>query len=152
MKTIEEVILENSLEQKAKLYKPAKIAFDNPETGVSITNKSAYRVIKDCAETTLLFLPLEIFLKYKNPISSLKGKFNRENVTDLFNRSKNDLVSRALFNSILDTCPRSTLAIPTKSAVHNNNTDDPYGEYSSDTQNDQVDNRSQVDIILSSYE
>ena len=73
MTRIEDVILECSTETKAKLYIPAKKAFESPDTGITIVKPAAYKVIKDCAETTLLFLPIEIFLKFKNPFYGVKG-------------------------------------------------------------------------------
>jgi hypothetical protein len=152
MKRIEDIILESSSEVKAKLFGPAQIAYQNPETGVTITKPSAFRVIKDCAETALLFLPIEVFLKYKSPISSLKGKFNRENVGDLYSRSQNDSVTRVLLNLILDTCPKSPSTIlPSNALKAQINSDDPYGEYGDSGSHTTVENKSLVDIILSIY-
>jgi hypothetical protein len=143
MTNIETVILENSSESKAKLHGPAQKAFTNPETGVTIIKQGAARVIRDCAETTLTFLPIEIFLKYANPVMSLKGKFNVENVKDLFERSKTNTASKLLFNLLLETCPKNTI-ITTK-ADHN----DPYGDYS-EVQDIPVAFNA-VDLILKTY-
>lgn len=143
MTNIETIILENSLEPKAKLYGPAQKAFTNPETGITIIKQSAARVIKDCAETTLTFLPIEIFLKYTNPIQTLKGRFNVENVKDLVERSKTNAVSKLLFDLIIETCPKNT-TIATK-ANHN----DPYGDYS-EVQDIPIASNA-VDLILKTY-
>jgi hypothetical protein len=143
MTNIETIILENSLEPKAKLYGPAQKAFTNPETGITIIKQGAARVIKDCAETTLAFLPIEIFLKYVSPVITLKGKFNVENVKDLFERSKTNTTSKLLLNLLLETCSKNT--INTTKADHN----DPYGDYS-EIQDMPIASNA-VDLILKTY-
>lgn len=154
MKKIEEVILESSSEVKAKLYGPAKKAFEAPDTGITIVKPAAYRVIKDCAETTLLFLPIEIFIKYKSPIQALKGKITREQVIDLYNRTTTDYVAKILFQLILDTCPKSApqLAPVNKaSLISNIETDDPYGAYGDIIPTTEETSKSQVEVIISAY-
>ena len=154
MKKIEDIILENSLEVKAKLYGAAQKAFDAPDTGVTIVKPAAYKVIKDCAETTLLFLPIEIFLKYKSPIQSLRGKFNREQIIDLYNRSSSDLIAKILFNTILDTCPKALPQLITTNPSNLLATVDPdvpngsYGDTAPVTPGLQ---KSPVDIIIQAY-
>jgi len=153
MKRIEDVILENSSETKAKLYQPAKKAFEAPDTGVTIIKPAAYRVIKDCAETTLLFLPIEIFIKFKSPIQVLKSKFEREAVIDLYNRTTTDAVAKILYQLILDTCPKS---VPQLSPVNpanivNSNSDDPYGEYEYGNSAHVQESKSSVDLIIATY-
>lgn len=154
MKRVEDIILENSPETKAKLYLPAKKAFEAPDTGITIIKPAAYRVIKDCAETTLLFLPIEIFIKFKSPIQVLKGKFNRDSVIDLYNRTTTDAVAKILYQLILDTCPKS---VPQLSPVNpanitsHTNVDDPYGEYEYATPTKGEETRNSVDIICSTY-
>jgi len=154
MKKIEEVILDNSSEVKAKLYGPAKKAFEAPDTGITIVKPAAYRVIKDCAETTLLFLPIEIFIKYKSPIQVLKGKITREQVIDLYNRTTTDYVAKILFQLILDTCPKSApqLAPVNKvSLISNIESDDPYGAYGDIIPATEEVSKSQVEIVISAY-
>lgn len=154
MKKIEDIILENSPETKAKLYLPAKKAFEAPDTGITIVKPAAYRVIKDCAETTLLFLPIEIFIKFKSPIQVLKGKFNRESVIDLYNRTTTDAVAKILYQLILDTCPKSMPQLSPVSPANitsNINLDDPYGEYEYSTPNKIEETRNSVDTICSTY-
>lgn len=154
MKKIEEIILENSSEIKAKLYGPAKKAFEAPDTGITIVKPAAYRVIKDCAETTLLFLPIEIFLKYKSPIQSLKNKFSRDQVIDLYNRTTTDYVAKILFQLIVDTCPRSTpqlTPINKANLISNIETDDPYGAYGDMIPTIEESSKSRVDIIVAAY-
>lgn len=154
MKKIEDVILEASTETKAKLYTPAKKAFEAPDTGVTINKPAAYRVIKDCAETTLLFLPIEIFLKFKSPTQALKGKFSREQVIDLYNRTTTDSVAKILFQTILDTCPKAPPQLtPTKAAIITDvDIDDPYDTYGDNTPAQSAEtSKSLVDIIVSAY-
>ena len=154
MKRIEDVILETSSEVKAKLYLPAKKAFDAPDTGVTIVKPAAYKVIKDCAETTLLFLPIEIFLKFKNPIQSLKGKFVRDQIIDLYNRTISDSVAKILFQLILDTCPKSAPSLapvnPTAILSHIDS-EDPYGTYGDTAPVISEELKSSIDIIVAAY-
>jgi len=154
MKKIEEIILETSPETKAKLFGAAKKAFEVPDTGVTIVKPAAYKVIKDCAETTLLFLPIEIFLKFKSPVQSLRGKFNRESVIDLYNRANTDLIAKILFNLILDTCPKAPPQLISNNPTNllsNVDPDDPYGSYGDTAPVVSETTRSQVDIILQAY-
>lgn len=153
-KKIEEIILENSSEVKAKLYLPAKKAFEAPDTGITIIKPAAYKVIKDCAETTLLFLPIEIFLKFKNPIQSLKGKFTRDHVIDLYNRTTTDSVAKMLFQLILDTCPKAPpqlAPVNTAAILTNIDKDDPYGSYGDSSQTILQETKSLVDTIALVY-
>jgi len=154
MKRIEDVILETSTEVKAKLYLPAKKAFDAPDTGVTIVKPAAYKVIKDCAETTLLFLPIEIFLKFKNPIQSLRGKFVRDQIIDLYNRTISDSVAKILFQLILDTCPKSAPSLvpvnPTAILSHIDS-EDPYGTYGDTAPAISEELKSSIDVIVAAY-
>jgi hypothetical protein len=153
MNRIEDVILANSSEIKAKLYQPAKKAFESPDTGINIVKPAAYRVIKDCAETTLLFLPIEIFIKFKSPVQALKGKFTRDAVIDLYNRTTTDAVAKILFQLIVDTCPKSVPQLSTVNPANigNSNTDDPYGEYEYGNSHAVQESKSSVEIICSTY-
>lgn len=152
MNKVENIILENSGEVKAKLYGPAKKAFEAPDTGITIVKPAAYKVIKDCAETTLLFLPIEIFLKYKSPTQTLRGKFTREQIIELYNRTVKDTAAKILFQLILDTCPKSapSLAPVNPSNVLNIDNNDPYGSYGDSTPVVE-ESRSLIDIICSAY-
>lgn len=92
----EQVILDNSSEQIAKLYNPAAKASDAPDTGVEIKNKAAYFVIRDCAKVTREYLPLHVWLLYSDPLIQLKGKFARKDVEDFLARSNKEEYARAL--------------------------------------------------------
>ncbi len=86
----EEVILNNSKEQVAKLYGPADRAHKNPETGVEIKKKSAYYVIRDCADITRQYLAIHVWGLYDDPILTLKGKFTSNQVKDFLSRSEKE--------------------------------------------------------------
>lgn len=154
MSRIEDVILSVSTETKAKLYLPAKKAFEAPDTGITIVKPAAYKVIKDCAETTLLFLPIEIFLKFKSPIQALKGKFTRDQVIDLYNRTTTDSAAKILFQLILDTCPKAPpqlAPVNTAAILTSIDKDDPYGSYGDTSQITSQETKSLVDTIVSVY-
>ncbi|NBO99186.1 MAG: hypothetical protein EBU90_03535 [Proteobacteria bacterium] len=152
MARIEDVILTVSPETKAKLYGPAKKAFEAPDTGVTITKPAAYRVIKDCAETTLLFLPIEIFLKLKSPVQTLKGKVTKDQIVDLYNRASGDSVSKILFQLLLDSCPKSTpQAIPAANILSHVDVDDPYGTYGDNAPVFSEESKSAVELVIATY-
>jgi hypothetical protein len=148
--SIEEVIYSVSPEQKSKLLGPATKAFNNPDTGITANKPSALRVIKDCAETTILFLPIELFVKMNNPLTLLKGKFNAVNVTDLYNRSKNNKIAKLLFDLILETCPKQP-TVQTSVSLQVADESDPYGDYDNSVSTVAVQQSSPVQIILQHY-
>ena len=132
----EQVILDNSPEQIAKLYKPAAKAHDAPDTGVDINNKAAYFVIRDCAKMTREYLPLHVWLLYDDPLVQLKGKFARKDVEDFLTSSNKNEHARALKKVIVSDIkdkyevtstpqPQST----TKSVSIEAGDDDIYGYY-----------------------
>lgn len=92
----EEVILENSDEQIAKLYGSAARAAEKPETGIEIKKKAAYYVIRDCATVTRKYLALHVWGTYNDPIIDLKGKFTSNEVKDFIARSKTDTEAKLL--------------------------------------------------------
>ena len=83
----EEVILNNSSEQIAKLYGPAERAYNKPDTGIDVNKKSAYYVIRDCANITRQYLAIHVWGLYEDPILTLKGKFTSNQVKDFLSRS-----------------------------------------------------------------
>ena len=86
----EQVILENSTEQIAKLYGSAARAADKPDTGVEIKKKAAYYVIRDCADITRQYLAIHVWGLYEDPILTLKGKFTSNQVKDFLSRSNKE--------------------------------------------------------------
>jgi hypothetical protein len=87
-----EILLENSKVKEAKLYAPAKKASNNPETGITIQNKSAYHVIKDCANITIKYLPHYVFANYEYPFTELSGKFKRKDIEEFVSSTEKDIV------------------------------------------------------------
>jgi hypothetical protein len=86
----EEVILDNSKEQIAKLYGPADRAHKKPDTGIEVKKKSAYYVIRDCADITRQYLAIHVWGLYDDPILTLKGKFTSNQVKDFMARSEKE--------------------------------------------------------------
>ena len=85
--TFEEKIIKNSDIRQSKLMRPAKIAFDKPDTGVTINKKGAYYLIKDSAEITVQYLVHLCYGSYKAPLKDLKGKFTQSEIIDFVGRS-----------------------------------------------------------------
>jgi hypothetical protein len=92
----EEVILENSSEPIAKLYKSACKASITPDIGVEIKKKAAYYVIRDCATLTRKYIATHIWGTYDDPVVELKGKFTSNEVKDFLTRSKTDIEATLL--------------------------------------------------------
>ena len=77
-----DILVENSDLKESKLLQAANKAYNKPDTGITIQNKGAYNVIKDCANITLKYLPHYIFGSYVNPFSALKGKFKKPDIEE----------------------------------------------------------------------
>jgi hypothetical protein len=99
---IEDKIISACPTRHKKLVRPAKIAATSPDTQVKIYNKSAYYVIKDCADITLKYLPHFAYSQLSNPVSSLKGKISEQEITDFVKRSTTDGCTRQLLQIILN--------------------------------------------------
>lgn len=126
-----EIILENSKVKEAKLYAPAKKASNNPETGITIQNKSAYHVIKDCANITIKYLPHYVFANYEYPFTELSGKFKRKDIEEFVSNTEKDIVLNQLLILILEKNGGLVKETPKISVSDNNDLEigDPYGEY-----------------------
>ena len=96
----QKLIKAGSIRQK-NLFAPAKKASSAPDTGVKILKKSAYFVIKDCADITQKYLPHLLYSSMETPISTLKGKFTQAEIIDFVGRSKEDRWTKQLLNIIL---------------------------------------------------
>jgi hypothetical protein len=127
-----DILLENSSEKMAKLYVPSLKANKNPENGITINNKSAYHVIKDCAYLAHMYLPIFIFEKYIDPFNQLKGKFKRSEISEFINSTKNDIAYRQLLTLILNKAPNQTTTTNVDREVDYVEPNDPYGEYGMD--------------------
>ncbi len=125
-----EILLENSKIKEAKLFSAAKKAANNPDTGITIQNKSAYHVIKDCANITIKYLPHYVFANYEYPFTELMGKFKRKEIEEFVSSSENDISLKQLIILILeqhgsiDTKPEVTIEVNNDIELY-----DPYGEY-----------------------
>lgn len=126
-----EVILENSKLKEAKIYNAAKKAAKNPETGITINNKSAYHVIQDCANITLHYLPHFVFGGYEDPFLELSGKFTRADVQQFVLESERNPFMKQLLDIILGKASKlNTLSTGNETNVRDSfNPADPYGEY-----------------------
>ncbi len=74
--------------KQSKLMRPARVASERPDTGVQILNKSAYFVIRDCADVTQKYLSLLCYGSFSDPVDQLKGKFTKADIKDLVARSR----------------------------------------------------------------
>jgi len=81
--------------------RPAKIAFEKPDTGVTINKKGAFFLIKDSADITVKYLPLLSYGSFKNPIADLKGKFTQSEIIDFVGRAKEESYTNQLLSVIL---------------------------------------------------
>jgi hypothetical protein len=127
-----DIILENSQEKLAKLYNPAYKASLNPENGITIQNKSAYHVIRDCATIAHGYLPVYIFETYKNPFTDLKAKFKKEDIVEFINASEKTIANKHLLCIILDRYNK-TKTLPDIIKSVESETNDPYGDYGSES-------------------
>ena len=145
-----DIIIENSSVKEAKLYAPAKKAYANPDTGITIQNKSAYHVIKDCALITINYLPLWTFGNYKNPIEELKGKFQKKDIEEFVISTEKHVMAKQLLLAILDKIGKNINTekqeINTKDYTESES-NDPYGEYGSSVETKITTKKGDEDIL-----
>ena len=99
--TFEEKILKNSEIRQKNLLRPAKIAAQKPDTGVTINKRGAYFLIQDCATVTLNYVAHLAYSSIGNPLNKLKGKFTQAEIIDFVGRSKEEAHTRQLLHIIL---------------------------------------------------
>ena len=99
--TFEEKIIKNCKVRQRNLMRPAKIAFDKPDTGVTIEKRGAYFLIKDSADITLKYLAHLAYSSYSTPINDLKGKFTEAEIIGFVGRSKKEPHTKQLLHVIL---------------------------------------------------
>jgi hypothetical protein len=136
--------------------RPAKIAFEKPDTGVTINKKGAFYLIKDSADITVKYLVHLCYGSYSNPIKDLKGKFTQSEIIDFVGRSKEQQYTRQLLNIILTDigCVNQSFSTDT-----NNNAsidfsiseeEDVYGDYeleeSESNEKDSVEEVQSIDV------
>jgi len=121
-----------------KLRRPAELAASKPDTCVKILNKSAYYVIKDCADITLKYLPHFIYSGIRDPITKLKGVVTESDIEDFANRSTREDHTQQLLRLILDDITKRSTPINTNTQQSTDtnidftltgNEDDVYGDY-----------------------
>jgi len=129
----EEVILENSQEQIAKLHGPAARAASKPDTGIEIKKKAAYYVIRDCANITKQYLAIHVWGLYNDPILDLKGKFTSNEVKNFLKRADTDTEAKLLKKLILADIKEKYEVVHTSSGTtavsYEADTDDIYSYY-----------------------
>lgn len=139
--TFEEKIIKNSGIRQKNLLRPAKIAFDKPDTGVTINKKGAYYLIKDSAEITIKYVAHLCYGSYNDPIKELKGKFTQSEIIDFVGRSKEEYYTNQLLSIILadigvvkQSFNTSTVEEePEIDLTIEDDEDDVYGDYESET-------------------
>lgn len=141
--TFEEKIIINSDIRQKNLMRPAKVAFDKPDTGVKILKKGAYYLIKDAAEITKQYLAHLCYGSYENPLKDLRGKFTQSEIIDFVGRSKEEKNTNQLLNIILtdigsaqvDSILNNGKVIEEGVEIDlsiDNDVDDIYGDYEAD--------------------
>ena len=85
--SFEDVLIKSCDLKQRNLMRPAKVASDKPDTGVTINNKSAYFVIRDCADVTQRYLALLCYASFTDPLKQLAGKFKKIDIIDFVARA-----------------------------------------------------------------
>ena len=98
---LEDKVIKNSSIRQRNLLRAAKIANENPDTGVSIEKRGAFFVIKDCSDITVKYLAHLAYSSYTTPIRDLKGKLTQAEIIDFVGRSKAHPETRQLLHIIL---------------------------------------------------
>lgn len=99
--TFEGKILKNCNIRERNLLRPASIAANKPDTGVTINKRGAYFLIQDCAKVTLKYAAHLAYSSFSSPITQLKGKFTQAEIIDFVGRSKEEAHTRQLLHIIL---------------------------------------------------
>lgn len=153
------ILFDNSTMKQAKLYSAAKKASENPSIGIQINNPAAAHVIKDCAEITLKFLPLYVFLGYEKPFDQLSGKFKKADVEEFVSSSSKDLFLALLLNTITARVQKdlphlffSSVQESSQTIIQNNLSDDPYGDYFEEIKQPvETKQKSSLEILLEAF-
>jgi hypothetical protein len=99
--TFEEKLIKAGQIRQKNLHAPAQKASNAPDTGVTILKKSAYYVIKDCADVTEKYLPHLVYSSMSNPLALLKGKFTKSDIMKFVGRADEQPWTKQLLNIIL---------------------------------------------------
>lgn len=92
----EKKILNTSTIPQRKLLKFSSVAMVKPDTGVEIKKKSAYYVIRDCANVANKYIPHMCYSSINNPVEALRGKFTKADIIDFVARTKNQKHTKQL--------------------------------------------------------
>lgn len=141
--SFESKVITNSKIKQNKLLRAATIASERPDTGVVINNKSAYFVIRDCADITQKYLALLCYGSYTDPLGQLNGKFTKIELIDFVARARvpENAHTRQLLCAVFADINRDQLlptaqsnAATTKEVIvvtdlNEDDVDDIYGDY-----------------------
>jgi hypothetical protein len=84
--SVESKIINNCKLKQRTLLRAATVASQKPDTGVEIKNKSAFFVIRDCADITQKYLVHMCYASYGDPIVELRGQFTEKEIIDFVAR------------------------------------------------------------------
>lgn len=133
--SVESKIIELSKEPIAKLAPRAVKATKSPDHGITIINKGAYYVIRDCAKITTMYLPILLYGSIKDPVKTLSGIFTKTEIEKLVSNGDTNVTSRQLaklmFIDSIKSNPPNKYKNPTKFEEPLENVD-VYGDYDSD--------------------
>jgi len=146
---LEEKIISQCANRHRMLERPAQVAATSPDTQVKIYNKSAYYVIKDCANITLKYLPHFVYSEFENAKHTLKGKLSEDDIIDFIQRSSSDIHTRQLLQIILsDIVPNNTPSVREPIIDFSiQDGEDVYGDYDFGDEIDIIDDKPQSQII-----
>ena len=99
--TFEDKIIKNCKIRQRNLMRAANIAFNKPDTGVTIEKRGAYFLIKDSADITIKYLAHLAYSSFSSPIKDLKGKFTEAEIIGFVGRSKKEPQTKQLLHIIL---------------------------------------------------
>jgi hypothetical protein len=133
----------------------AKIASEKPDTGVTVENKSAYFVIRDCADIAQKYLVLLCYGSYSNPLTELHGKFTEKEIIDFVARSQdesNSNLRHLLYTIFTDIARKEGLyekVIPNEPAVIDisEEGDDIYGDYDYAPESTEPEEKNDISLI-----
>jgi len=135
--TFEQEILDATDIRQRNLLEPAKLAAEKPDTGVKILKKSAYYVIKDCANIAQQYVTHIAYASLNEPLKDLQGIFTKEQIIDFVERSREEPHTNQLLTLIFAditkiSSPKVTINIDKGPKFDFNNEDGPYGDYDYD--------------------
>lgn len=150
-----EILLNNSTVKEAKLYNAAKKASINPESGITILNKSAFHVIKDSATLAIRYLPHFIWGQYEDPFRALKNKFTKNDIVEFINSTNSDFSNRQLLVLILSKIEKTDKddVVVSKNISYDVMASDPYGDYGSsvDTSTIETTGKDNIQILCEAF-